>query len=66
MQKLVEKYKPDPNVAFLFVNAMEMKSQEKTEEAVTNYITESKFNFNVIYDFDGKVKENYQVNGIPA
>jgi len=71
MQKAMAKYSGNPNVVFLFVNTWQ--NEENREKVVTDFITEKKYNFNVLYDtknakepskFD--VVSAYKVDGIPT
>lgn len=68
MQAAVNKYKNDPNVEFLFIDTWQ--SEENYKELVTNFISENKYTFNVLYD-EMKDREKatvtaYGVNGIPT
>lgn len=71
MQKALAKYSGNPNVVFLFVNTWQ--TEDNREKLVTDFITEKKYNFNVLYDtknakdpskFD--VVSAYKVDGIPT
>ncbi|WP_293308245.1 redoxin domain-containing protein [Pedobacter sp. UBA5917] len=71
MQKALAKYANNPNVVFLFVNTWQ--TEDNREKLVTDFITEKKYNFNVLYDtknakdpskFD--VVSAYKVDGIPT
>lgn len=71
MQKAMEKYKDNPNVAFLFVNTWEGGADR--EKKVTDFIVKNKYPFQVVYDQPkpGSEKEftivsNYKVEGIPS
>jgi len=71
MQKMVTKYKNDPNVVFLFVDTWETADNYK--ELVPKFIADNKYDFHVIYDTPkpnekGKnvVVEQFGVNGIPT
>lgn len=65
MQKMVEKYKGKP-VEFLFINSGENTTLEETVKIATKFITEEKYNFNVLFDFDKEVSKKYKINAIPA
>jgi len=65
MQNLVTKYK-GKDVAFLFVNTWENGKEEDIFKKVTSYITDKKFDFNVVFDSKSEVVTNYKVNGIPT
>ncbi|RZK50471.1 MAG: TlpA family protein disulfide reductase [Pedobacter sp.] len=72
MQKAVEKYKNDPNVAFVFINTWQ--NEANREEVVRNYITANpQYTFNVLLDTKNAtdptkydVIESYGVEGIPT
>jgi thiol-disulfide isomerase/thioredoxin len=72
MQKALDKYKNDPNVAFLFVDTWEnQETMEKRTKDVSEFITKNKYSFNVLYDEKDasdafKVVTSYKVNGIPT
>ncbi|WP_316736374.1 TlpA disulfide reductase family protein [Pedobacter aquatilis] len=71
MQKAMAKYANNPNVVFLYVNTWQ--NEENREKVVTDFISEKKLNFNVLYDtknvkdpskFD--IVSAYKVDGIPT
>ncbi|MGN6250147.1 MAG: TlpA family protein disulfide reductase [Ginsengibacter sp.] len=64
MQKMVTKYKNDPDVKFVFVDTWET-SKEKEKNA-QDFITNNKYDFHVLMDNDSKVVEQFKVNGIPT
>lgn len=65
MQELVEKYK-DKDVQFLFVNTWEKGEDVDTLKKVTDFITDKKYSFNVVFDSKGQVVENYKIHAIPT
>ncbi len=65
MQELVSKYK-DKDVAFLFVNTWEKGEENEILERVTNFISEKKYSFNVVFDSQKEVYKDYKINGIPT
>lgn len=65
MQELVNKYK-DKDVTFLFVNTWENKKDEEVLKNVTEYLTEKKYTFNVVFDSKSEVVTNYKIQGIPT
>lgn len=65
MQDLVTKYK-GKNVEFLFVNTWENGKEDEIFKKVTTYITDKKFDFNVIFDSKQEVVTNYKIEGIPT
>ena len=72
MQKALDKYKNDPNVAFLFVDTWEnQETMEKRTKEVSEFIAKNKYSFNVLYDEKDasdayKVVTSYKVDGIPT
>ncbi len=72
MQKTINKYKNNPDVAFLFINTWEnQETLEKRKKEVSGFITQNKYSFNVLYDekntYDAyKVVSNFKVDGIPT
>lgn len=64
MQKAQEKYKDDPSVKFVFVNAWE--SAKDVKKDVAEFIKKGAYPFDVLFDLDNKVIESYKVNGIPT
>lgn len=72
MQKAVDKYKSDPNVAFLFVNTWQ--NEENREKVVKDWLAANPaYTFNVLLDTKNAkdpskydVIEQYKVEGIPT
>ena len=64
MQKMVNKYKDDPNVKFVFVDTWE-RGEDKQKDA-QDFITANKYTFHVLQDVEDKVVEQFKVNGIPT
>jgi len=64
MQKLVKKYANDP-VKFFFINTSERGEKEDIKKNVAKLIAKDNYKFNVLFDFDNKVAENYKVKLIP-
>ena len=64
MQKMVAKYKDDPNVKFVFIDTWE-KENDKPKNA-SEFITKNKYNFHVLMDNDDKVVAEFKVEGIPT
>ncbi|AOW09269.1 TlpA disulfide reductase family protein [Flavobacterium gilvum] len=65
MQKMVEKYKGKP-VEFLFINTGENSIPTETVQIASKFITEKKYDFNVLFDFEKEVSKKYQIKGIPT
>jgi len=64
MQKMVNKYKDDPNVKFVFIDTWE-KGDEKQKNAA-EFIANNKYTFQVLMDNDDKVVAEFKVEGIPT
>jgi thiol-disulfide isomerase/thioredoxin len=64
MQKAVEHYKNDPNVAFVFIDSWE-KGEDKLKNAA-DFIASKNYSFNVLLDNDDKVISSFGVSGIPT
>ena len=64
MQKMVNKYKDDPNVKFVFIDTWE--NGENKEKLVSEFINTNKYTFHVLMDNDSKVVADYKVDGIPT
>ena len=64
MKKLVEFYKNNDKVQFLFVNTWE-NVKDKAENA-RMFIQQNNYPFNVLIDKDNKVVTDYMVSGIPT
>ena len=73
MQRAINKFKDDKNVAFVFINTWENIHDEKRIAAVNKFIESNKYDFNVLLDTeDAKDKSKYDVvnafgvDGIPT
>ncbi len=64
MQQAVDKYKSDPNVAFVFVDTWENVADK--EKNASDFIKEKGYTFNVLMDNDSKVVSSFGVSGIPT
>jgi thiol-disulfide isomerase/thioredoxin len=64
MQKAVDKYKDNPNVAFVFVDCWE-RADDKLKNAA-DFINGKGYTFNVLMDNDDKVVSAFGVSGIPT
>ena len=65
MQKMVEKYK-GKSVEFLFINTGENTTPEETVQLISKFITDKKYDFNVLFDFEKEVSKKYKIKGIPT
>ena len=64
MQKMVNKYKEDPNVKFVFIDTWERGEDKKKDAA--DFITANKYSFHVLMDNEDKVVAQFKVEGIPT
>ena len=64
MQKIVNKYKDDPNVKFVFIDTWE-RGDDKQKNAA-EFIANNKYTFQVLMDNDDKVVAEFKVEGIPT
>ncbi len=64
MQKVVSKYKDDPNVKFVFVDTWEQGDEKKKN--AQEFITKNKYSFDVLMDNEDKVVNQFKVDGIPT
>ena len=64
MEKMVTKYKEDPEVKFVFVDTWEQQANK--EKNALDFITANKYDFDVLMDNDSKVVDQFQVTGIPT
>jgi thiol-disulfide isomerase/thioredoxin len=67
MQELVDKYKNNPEVKFLFINVRETGSSdtEKLNKA-KSYIESMKYSFQVPMDYENTTYTNYAIPGLPT
>ncbi len=64
MQKMVVKYKEDPEVKFVFVDTWEQEANK--EKNAADFIVSHKYDFHVLMDNDSKVVNEFNVTGIPT
>lgn len=64
MQKMVTKFKDNPDVKFVFVDTWE-RGDDKEKNAA-DFITKNKYTFHVLMDNDNAVVEQFKVDGIPT
>jgi len=64
MQKMVDKFKDNPEVKFVFVDTWE-RGENKRKDAA-DFLAAHKYTFHVLQDVDDKVVSQFNVNGIPT
>lgn len=65
MQVLVNKYKDDKDVVFLFIDTWENAPAQQNQEITAKYMADNKFNFNVLFDVKKKAVADYKIEEIP-
>lgn len=70
MKQLVEKYKDQSDIQFLFVNTFQREKAPERKEKVMTFIKENQYPFNVVYDSNikgnFKAAESLEIRGIPT
>jgi thiol-disulfide isomerase/thioredoxin len=64
MQKMVTKYKDNPDVKFIFIDTWERVDNK--EKNASEFIDNNKYSFHVLMDNESKVVEQFKVEGIPT
>jgi thiol-disulfide isomerase/thioredoxin len=64
MQRVVDKYKADRNVVFLFVNTME--KEKDVRSWIAKFKKEHNYPFRILLDNDSKVVSSYKSMGLPT
>jgi thiol-disulfide isomerase/thioredoxin len=64
MQKMVEKFRDNPNVKFVFVNTWERVVDK--EKNAAEFMTANRYTFDVLMDNTNEVVEQFKVDGIPT
>ncbi|PKP07784.1 MAG: hypothetical protein CVU10_07940 [Bacteroidetes bacterium HGW-Bacteroidetes-5] len=70
MQQLVDYYKPNPDIVFLFIDTFEGNTGgttvDKMRPGAKKVMEEKNFSFNVLFDAGDEVAAKYKVKSIPA
>jgi len=64
MQRMVEKYKGNQHVKFVFIDTWE-RGDEKAKNAA-EFVTSNNYDFHVLMDTEDKVVSEFKVDGIPT
>jgi len=64
MKQVVEKYRDDENIRFLFINSWERV--EDWKKNATDFMTKNNYPFHVLLDTENKVITSFGVDGIPT
>jgi thiol-disulfide isomerase/thioredoxin len=64
MQRMVTKYRDNPDVKFVFVDTWERGDNK--EKNAADFISKNKYDFHVVMDNESKVVEQFKVDGIPT
>lgn len=63
-QQIIEKYKGDDEVVFLFINLD--KDREDLEKEIGEFLTKRNFSFTVLLDQQGITSQSYSVSSLPT
>lgn len=66
IQEVVNDYKDDESVEFLFIDTWESGSDDAKISKVKKFIKKKGYNFNVVFDLNDKVVKDYGLQGIPT
>jgi thiol-disulfide isomerase/thioredoxin len=66
MKKLMNKYKDDTEVVFLFIDVWEKKEPLKIQEEVVKFLKDNNYTFNVLFDVNDNVVNEYKIGSIPT
>jgi thiol-disulfide isomerase/thioredoxin len=66
MKRLLEKYKNDNEVVFLFIDVWEGGAPQINLEKTKQFMTENNYAFNVLFDVKNVVVKDYKIKGIPT
>ena len=65
-QAIINKYKDDDEVVFLFIDTWERKDFKTLKKEAAAFIAKNKYSFQVLPDDKNTVVADYKVEGIPA
>lgn len=65
MQKLINEYK-NKNVEFFFIDTWQEGTLPAINKEVAKFITDSKYTFNVLFDYKREIVTKYKIEGIPT
>ena len=63
-QKVIDKYKEDKDVIFLFINLDSNGNDRRLE--ISDFLIERKYNFEVLLDSKGTIAQSYSVTSLPT
>jgi thiol-disulfide isomerase/thioredoxin len=66
MQELINKYKNDSDIVFLFIDVWEKDSPQINLQKTKQFMTQNNYAFNVLFDVNNKVVTEYKIKGIPT
>jgi thiol-disulfide isomerase/thioredoxin len=66
LQRMVNKFKDNLDVKFLFVNTLERGDENEKGQKVSGFMKQYQYTFQVLMDNDNKVVKDYGVLGIPT
>jgi len=65
MQELVNEYK-NKDVAFFFIATWQEGKPNAIKDEVSKFITDNKYTFNVLFDYNNDIVAKYKIKGIPT
>ena len=65
MQELVNEYK-NKDVAFFFIDTWQEGTASEINKEVSKFIADSKYTFNVLFDYNREIATKYKIEAIPA
>lgn len=65
MQGLVNKYKNDSGIVFLFIDVWERQDPKTNQQTTVAFLNKNKYTFEVLYDVKDEVVAKYKVEAIP-
>lgn len=66
MQKIINRYKDNPNVTFYFIDTWERGDKREKEKEVAVYIKTNRYDFSVLFDSENTVVSQFKVSGLPT
>jgi len=66
MQEIVNGYKNDPEVIFLFIDTWENKEAEQIHAQASMFMNEAGYDFEVLLDMNNRVAREYKVDFVPS
>ena len=65
MQQVINEYKNDTNVVFLFIDTWEYKTPKTMVENAKTFLKKNNYTFQILFDEENKIVEKFKVDAIP-